>query len=545
MTSKIFRSTLIVAAIVLLGAVAIIMGVLYDYFDGVQIAQLQEELNLAATGTEQNGLAYLKSANSQLFRLTWISPDGTVLYDTRADETAMENHADREEIRKALLEHQGTATRYSSTLTEKTTYSARTLSDGSVLRISVSSATTMSLVLGMLPSLGLVVLIAIALSAFLSHRMARRIVQPLNGLDLEHPLENETYEELTPLLGRINEQHRQITSQMQALRRQADEFREITRNMSEGLVLLDKAGSILSINSAAKAFFSLEDSCIGRDFPALGSEIRQVLHKADGRTDTRIQRGDRDYQVELSRITSEDLVIGVVILTFDITEESHAEQTRREFSANVSHELKTPLQSIIGSAELLENGLVKQEDVPRFVGHIRQEASRLVSLVEDIIRLSQLDEGVELPTEEVDLSAMIAEIRQVLASAAEKKHITFRVTGPQITITGVRRLLYEILYNLCDNAIKYNVDGGSVEISTQPVEGHPSITVTDTGIGISAEHQSRVFERFYRVDKSHSKQSGGTGLGLSIVKHAAQYHDARIRIRSARDKGTAISILFP
>ena len=549
MSGKIFRSTVFVAIIVLVASIGIIMGVLYDYFDGVQVEQLQAELNLAATGTQQNGLDYLRQIDSDWFRLTWISPDGTVLYDTWADETNMENHLNREEIQKALLDTRATSTRYSSTLTEKTTYSATVLSDGSVLRISVSSATTTSLVFGMLHPFAVVLVIAIVLSAVLSHRMAKRIVEPINHLDLEHPLEAECYEEINPLLRRIQQQHTQIASQIQAMKRQADEFQEITRNMNEGLVLLDKNGHLLSINAAARRFFEVGDSDIGENFltgrtpPEVHAAIEKVL--SDGHSDLRMSRGDRDYQFELSRITSDGAVIGTVLLTFDITEQTKAEQTRREFSANVSHELKTPLQSIIGSAELLENGLVAPEDTPRFVGHIRTEAARLVTLVEDIIRLSQLDEGVELPTEEVELRALTEEILAVLGSSAESRGVTFRLRGAPLTVSGVRRLLYEIVYNLCDNAVKYNVEGGSVEITLDCREGHPCLTVADTGIGIPADQQARVFERFYRVDKSHSKQSGGTGLGLSIVKHAAQYHHARISMVSAPGKGTSITVSFP
>ena len=549
MASKIFRSTMFVAVIVLAASISIIMGVLYDYFDGVQVQQLQAELNLAAIGTEHNGSTYLENAASDWFRLTWISSDGTVLYDTWADQNAMENHADREEIRKALVENHGSATRYSATLTQKTTYAARVLADGSILRISASSATTMTLVLGMIPPFCVVLFIAMILSTFLSHRMALRIVQPLNRLDLENPLDNDSYEELSPLLLRIDQQHRQIAAQMQAIRRQADEFQKITRNMNEGLILLDHSGSLLSINPAAKRFFGLEDSAIGRNFLEMESrrEIHAAIDKAfaEGHSDLRLHQGDRDYQFELSRTASRDNTPGAVVLIFDITEQNSAEQTRREFSANVSHELKTPLQSIIGSAELLENGLVRPEDTPRFVGHIRQEASRLVVLVEDIIRLSQLDEGVELPSEEVDLPALIREVLPVLSSAARAKDVTFHVRAQDCRVVGVRRLLYEILYNLCDNAIKYNRPGGTVEVSAIREEGRTRLTVTDTGIGIPAEHQSRVFERFYRVDKSHSKQSGGTGLGLSIVKHAAQYHNARLTLTSTPGKGTSISVIFP
>lgn len=544
MTSKIFRSTLLVAAVVLLCSLGIIVGIAYDYFDAVQVSQLQDELSLAATGTEQQGLSYLKNVESTRFRITWVEADGTVIFDTRADEAAMENHADREEIREALQTGSGSSARYSATLTEKTVYEAVKLSDGTVLRISVSRATTATLVLGMLQPICVIILIAIVLSAVLSHRMASRIVEPLNRLDLEHPLENDTYEELAPLLGRINRQHLQISSQMRSLKRKTDEFAQITENMNEGLVLLDKNSLVLSINPAAKKIFETDSFCVGRDFLVVdrSTQMRNAVSEAflNGTAALQTGRNGRDYQFSIDRITSDGNVIGAVILAFDVTQSLDAERSRREFTANVSHELKTPLQSIMGSAELLENGLVKPEDTSRFVGHIRKEAQRLVNLVEDIIRLSQLDENVPLPTEEVELMALAEETAATLQGAGEAKKVSVRVTGEPCTVNGVRRLLYEIIYNLCDNAIKYNTDGGQVNIHV----ADKVLTVSDTGIGIPAEHQTRVFERFYRVDKSHSKASGGTGLGLSIVKHAVQYHNAGLELDSTPGKGTTITVTF-
>ena len=544
MTSKIFRATVLVAVAVLLCSLIIVMGVLYNHFSNLQIKQLKDELSLAVTGTQQHGYDFLNHIEVDRFRITWIDRDGTVLFDTHADQSSMENHADRQEFRQALETGTGSSVRTSATLTQHTFYEARRLSDGTVLRISASQESAWALMIDMFWPITLVVLVAIALSAFLARSMAKKIVEPLNTLDLEQPLKNDVYEEISPLLRRIHHQHRQITQQMETLRHKAQEFQQITDHMQEGLVLLSSEGKILSINPMAKQLFSAEDHCIGKSFLQLdrSSAMRDALNDAldKGRGFARINRGGREYQFDLSRIQSDGTVIGAVVLAFDITEQSSAEQLRREFSANVSHELKTPLQGIIGSAELLESGMVRQEDAQRFVGHIRKEAARLVCLIEDIIRLSQLDEGVALPTETVDLLALAAEVRSELVSRAEEKDVSIQLAGDGFSVQGVRRLLYEILYNLCDNAIKYNVPGGTICIQLQD----RCLTVRDTGIGIPAEHQPRVFERFYRVDKSHSKQSGGTGLGLSIVKHAAAYHKATLSLESEPGVGTAISLQF-
>ena len=544
MTKKIFRSTLLVAAVVLLSSLGIILGALYSYFTSLQVQQLKDELGIAAMGTEQYGGAFLEDVGNDRFRITWVASDGTVLFDSQVAAEEMGNHAGREEIFEALRDGTGSSARFSDTLMEKTFYEARLLSDGTVLRISASQTSVGGLVLGMFQPIGIVAVIATILSAVLAHRMSRKIVEPLNALDLEHPLENDTYDEIRPLLRRINQQHLQISAQLTTLKQKTDEFDQITGSMQEGLVLLDSEGTVLSINPTARRLFGEEETCVGRSFLTIdrSRRMRAAVNDAldHGRGTARAQRGGRDWQFELSRIESEGRVIGAVVLAFDVTEALNAERNRREFTANVSHELKTPLQSIMGSAELLENSLVKPEDTPRFLGHIRQEAARLLDLIEDIIRLSQLDEGVQLPAEEVDLVALSREVASVLQSAAEDKGVTVEITGENSHVTGARRLLYEIIYNLCDNAIKYNVPGGSVRIRA---EGSV-LTVSDTGIGIPPEHQSRVFERFYRVDKSHSKQSGGTGLGLSIVKHAVQYHNARLTLDSTPSKGTTITIEF-
>ena len=477
MTKKIFRSILTVGVAVLACSLLLVMGCFYSFYEGMQEHQLGDELRIAAAAVETNGSTYLEKIKSDRFRVTWIASDGTVLYDTQADAAQMENHLEREEVREALETGTGSSSRYSATLLQKTVYSASRLTDGTVLRLSASRATMGALLLGAFQPILLVVIVLLVLSSLLASRLAKRIVEPLNALDLEHPLENDAYEELSPLLRRIDRQRRQIDAQLAELRQKTDEFTQITAGMNEGLVLLDEKGAVL--------------------------------------------------------------------LAFDMTAQAFAERSRREFTANVSHELKTPLQGIIGSAELLENGMVKPEDMPRFVGHIRAEAQRLVTLIGDIIRLSELDEGGELPTETVDLLPLAQEAAENLRAAAEAKGVTVTVSGENAPVIGVRRLLYEIVYNLCDNAIKYNADGGSVDVRVGAENGSACLTVRDTGIGIPPEHQSRIFERFYRVDKSHSKASGGTGLGLSIVKHAVAYHHGTIALKSEVGKGTEIAVRFP
>ena len=549
MTRKIFSSTMLVAGIVLLAAAVIIIGVLYEYFGGVQTNELRDELGLAAVAVEADGTDYLEKLTAESCRLTWIAPDGTVIYDTRRDAESLENHAAREEVAEALTTGYGDSTRYSATLLQKTIYSARRLSDGGVLRISVSRQTAAVLALGIIQPILVVLLAALILSGVLARRVSRRIVEPLNTLDLDHPLKNDVYEELTPLLKRINAQHQEIEAQMRELRRRTDEFTQVTGSMKEGLVLLDERGTVLSINAAARELFGVAEDCVGADFLTVerSHDMSAAVEKAreSGHSELRMPRGGREYQFDISRIESGGETVGTVILAFDITEQEYAERNRREFTANVSHELKTPLQGIIGSAELIENGMVKPEDVPRFVGHIHTEAARLVTLIGDIIRLSQLDEGDEMPKERFDILAEAKSAVDSLAPAAAARNIMLSAEGESAEINGVRRLVYEIIYNLADNAIKYNKDGGSVRVTVEKCGGDAVLTVADTGIGIAPEHQSRIFERFYRVDKSHSKASGGTGLGLSIVKHAAAYHHAKIELESAEGEGTTIRVIFP
>lgn len=550
MTKKIFQSIIIVAATVLLASLTIILGVFYEYFGNIQKGQLTDELNLASVSVIKDGVDYLEQLQSDHYRLTWIDTDGTVLYDTETGNEKLENHKDRTEVKTAFEKGIGESTRYSATLMEKTRYYAKRLEDGTVLRISAKYATTGLLVLGILQPIIFIIIGALILSGVLASRLSKRIVEPLNNLDLERPLENETYEEISPLLNRINRQSGEISKQLRRLEEKTDEFNQITESMKEGLVLLDNKGIVLSINPAARNIFGSDtQGAVGHDFLRLDRSrtLSAAIEKTfeEGHSEIRVERMGREYQLDISRIESAGKVLGAVMLAFDITEQEYAERNRREFTANVSHELKTPLQGIIGSADLIETGMVKPEDMPRFIGHIRKEATRLVALIEDIIRLSQLDEGNELPCEKFDLMDIAEEVEQNLESAAGARDITLSLSGRNTIMHGVRRLMYEIVYNLCDNAIKYNLPGGKVEIMVDRKGEEAVLCVKDNGIGIAPEHQDRVFERFYRVDKSHSKSSGGTGLGLSIVKHAVQYHHGKLELKSEIRKGTEITVHFP
>ena len=525
MTKKIFRSIFLVAGIVLLASFLLVLGCLYNYFGTVQDAQMQDTLELTALALEQGGKPYLQKINSDRYRFTWLDADGTVLFDTPAPSGSH------------------------TTALEKTFSASRQLADGSELRISYAQANAGVLLVGMVQPIFAVLAAALILSAILAHRLSKRIVEPLNTLDLDHPLENNVYEELSPLLSRIHRQHRQIAAQVRDLAQKQSEFMQITGNLQEGLVLLDNRGFIVSMNPAAQRLFEADSHAAGSDFMTLdhSAGMNAAIHTAmeTGHSEMHATRFGRIYQFDVTRIETDGTALGAAILAFDITEQETAEQMRREFTANVSHELKTPLQGIIGSAELLENGMVQPDDVPRFVGHIRTEAQRLMTLIGDIIRLAQLDEGVELPFEPVELLSLAQEAADAVQKAAAEKQVTVSVEGSPVIVRGVRPLLYEVVQNLCDNAVKYNTAHGRVSVFVASDGSSALLTVSDTGIGIAPEHQSRIFERFYRVDKSHSKASGGTGLGLSIVKHAVQFHHGRITLESAPGKGTTIRVTLP
>ena len=544
MTKRIFRSIVIVATLVLFVCFGVTLGVLYSHYSDLQWQQLGNELTIAQNGLEQYGEDYLDALSKGNFRFTWIEKSGTVLHDTQTSYETMDNHADREEIKEAFAYGSGESQRYSDTVTTKMLYKAVKLQDGSVLRISTAQDSVLALLLEVLLPLVLIYVIAIAVSLMLARRMANRIVNPLNDLDLDDPLSCNTYDEISPLLHRIEKQNKQISAQVAQLKEKTDQFEQTTSSMSEGLVLLDSEGKILSINPAAARLFETSKACVGLDFlvvdrsQAMSGGVKQALAKQH--CDFRITKHGSEYQLGISPIVSGNRLLGAVVLAFDVTEQVNAQRNRQEFTANVSHELKTPLQSILNSAQLLQSGLVKPEDVQKFTGYICSETERLLQLINDIIRLSQLDESGEFPQESVNLYAVTSQVLQTLLPAADSRNITVELLGEHTVITGVRQLAYELIYNLCDNAIRYNKDGGKVTVTV----GKDSITVKDTGIGIPKEHQARIFERFYRVDKSHSRETGGTGLGLSIVKHAAQQLGAIIELESEPNIGTTVIVKF-
>ena len=550
MTKRIFRTVFVVAISIFIASAVLFMTVLYDYFSGIQQNQLRMQIDLASQGVEDEGLDYLKNLNIKDYRVTWIGTDGKVLYDSISEADEMENHFEREEVKEALSEGYGASSRYSSTLTQRYLYGAKRLPDGTVIRLSVTQNSLLILTLGMLQPIMIIFVIAIILSAFLASRLSKKIVKPLNELNLDKPLDNNGYDELSPLLRRIDTQQKEISRQSEELKQRQNELEVMTSAMSEGIILLNNRGTVLSINKAAAKLFGTDCFCIGEDIVSINRslELAQLLNKAkNGEHSERVvELGCGQYQMMASPVISNNIVSGIVLLILDVTEKEKAEQLRREFTANVSHELKTPLHTISGSAELLVNGMVKSEDIPIFLKRIYSEAQRMIQLVEDIIRLSHLDEGAEdMKWDMVDLYAVAEETINSLADEAESNGIKFELYGETVLINGIRQLLQEITYNLCDNAIKYNCRGGSVSVGVKNENEFAVLTITDTGIGIPAEHQERIFERFYRVDKSHSKEIGGTGLGLSIVKHAAKLHNAEIELHSIVNKGTEITIKFP
>ena len=549
MTKRIFRSICLAALGVFLSSAVLFMGVVYDYFSGVQHDQLRMQTQLAAQGAANEGSRYFEGLEVEGFRITWIGAKGEVLYDSASDSAEMENHMERDEIREAFAGGSGESSRYSVTLLERAIYCAERLPDGTVLRLSMAQNTPLTLFLGILQPVCIVFAVAVLLSLFLAFRLSRAIVKPLNELDLDQPLMNQEYEEIAPLLKRMSQQQRQIRKQREELRRRQSEFETVTTGMAEGIVLLNGNKVILSINPAALRLFGTDRSCEGKYILSVNRslQLQELLQKAgDGRhAEMVMELNGGTYQMAASPVFSEGLVSGVVLLMLDVTEKEKAEQLRREFTANVSHELKTPLHTISGSAELMAEGMVRNEDIPVFSRRIYAESQRMIRLVEDIIRLSHLDEGAgDMKWEEMDLHALAEENINVLMPEAKKRGIQVDLAGETVWVRGIRQLVSGIFYNLIDNAIKYNHREGSVRVTVEAERAGASVCVADTGIGIPAEHQERIFERFYRVDKSHSKEIGGTGLGLSIVKHAAKLHGAAIQVDSIVGEGTAIKIHF-
>ena len=550
MTKRIFRSICFVAIAVFLASLILIMGVLYSYFSGVQQRQLQMQLELAAQGVTNEETAYFSDLTVRDYRITWIDTDGTVLYDSDALSSDMENHLEREEIKEALATGYGESKRYSATLMDRSLYAAQRLEDGTVLRLSIAQSSILTLVLGMAQPISIVIVLAVVLSVVLAVRLSKSIVKPLNEIDLNHPLSNEGYDELAPLLRRIDGQQKQLRGQKIRLEQKQAELDTIIGSMSEGMVLLNERGKIVSINPAAMALLGASQNCVGTDMLTVSRnlDLHDILSLAlQGQSEVQtvgLETGQ--YQISASPIMSEEKVVGAALCFFDVTEKEKAEQMRREFTSNVSHELKTPLHSISGYAELLQNDMVKQEDIVPFAGKIYREAQRMTSLVEDILSLSHLDEGAEdMEWIEVDLYELAAKAIAGLEAEAKAAEVKMSLHGEYCSLHGVPQLLHSILYNLCDNAIKYNKNGGEVTVSVERQDADAVLTVSDTGIGIPAQEQARIFERFYRVDKSRSKEVGGTGLGLSIVKHAVLIHHGTIEVDSAVDEGTTITVRLP
>ena len=551
MTKRIFRSIVVSLLAVLLAAAALIVGVVYSYFTRVQHNQLRVETALAAHAVANEGLEYFEKLDGTMdCRITWIAKDGTVLYDNRSDSEAMVNHLAREEVLEALESGYGESIRYSDTLMQQYIYNAEQLPDGTILRLSSTRQSMLQLLVNNLWPILLIVITAAALSFGLANRLAREIVRPLNTLDLDAPLENHTYPEIRPLLQRLENQQEQLRQQSQELARHEKEFRTATKALPEGLVLLNSAGAILSINPAASGLLNVTQNCVGADFSVANRnpDIAALVETAftGKKAEKTICLGEGTYLAAARPVRTEEQLSGVVLLLLDLTQKQKAEILRREFTANVSHELKTPLHSISGYAELLKSGLVQPVDQSSFYEKIYTEAQRLIMLVEDILRLSRLDEGAsDMEWVSTDLYDNLTSTARELAGSAELAGVTLEVRGQSTMISGIPQLHSAILFNLLDNAIKYNHRGGRVTVVLENREDCAVLTVSDTGMGIPQVHQDRIFERFYRVDKSHSKEVGGTGLGLSIVKHALQILHAELTLGSIPEQGTTIKVTFP
>lgn len=553
MTRKIFQSIIAVVISVLLLSLALITGVLYNHFETTMLDQLRTTAQFAEQGVEQEGMAYFDSLHAQNCRVTWIAADGTVKYDNRSNPKTMENHADRQEVREAMENDSGTSVRRSSTLSEHTMYYAKRLSDGTILRLSMSQRSVLFLMGGMLSPLVFIFLAACLLAGVLSYRVSKKIVKPLSKIDLKHPEQVETYDELSPFLQRIAAQNREIDARMAEIRKQQQEFSMITENMSEGLFVVDRNYQILSYNKSAMQIFGMDPRQEHENLLAVNRSegFRNAVDSAlKGRhTQENLELDGRVYQIIANAVCQPDFaedMVGAVILVLDVTEKEAQEQYRREFTANVSHELKTPLTSISGFAEIMQDGFVKDEDVKVFAGRIYKEAQRLIRLVGDVIRISRLDEGgLPYQWEKLDLYSLTHDIFSTLHEAAEKQEVHMYMEGGSTVLDTVPTIMEEVLYNVCDNAVKYNRRGGEVFVRLKDGEDAVRVNVRDTGIGIPKEDQERIFERFYRVDKSHSKEIGGTGLGLSIVKHGVKTLNGRLWLNSEPGQGTEIIMEFP
>ncbi|MDE6672775.1 MAG: histidine kinase [Ruminococcus sp.] len=547
MGKKIFSSSVLVTLFVLISSIILIMGVLYDYFESQLINELKSKTMYISSAIEYSGIEYLDNIDNENERITLISTDGTVIADTVADTETLENHSGRDEVKQAIRNGSGTSSRYSDTLTEKIVYYAVKMKDGNILRVSARHYTVVVILLGLAQPILVIILIGVLMSMWLCRRVSAKLVEPINRLDLEFPENNETYEELTPLLEKIVRQRETIEKQLKNASQMREEFRLITENMSEGFLVIDSEMRILTHNSAVMKFLNISESenilSVNRTKhfrDMLECVLNGKRHEAETESDGKC------YRFIANPVFEENAVIGAVIVILDVTESVNREKLRREFTSNVSHELKTPLTSISGFAEIMKNGDIPAEMVTDFAGSIYDEAQRLTALVSDIMKISELDEKTVIyEKESVDIYNLSIEIAERLRSEADRRNVRINVTGETAEIISVRKILDEMIYNLCDNAIKYNKYNGTVDMTIGRTDNGVKITVRDTGIGIPVPHQSRIFERFYRVDKARSKAVGGTGLGLAIVKHGAIYHNAEISLKSVQDKGSEFTILFP
>lgn len=549
MTKKIFRAIFLSTMGIFLGTVLLILGYLFHYFSELQLEQLETQTSLIAQAVEQEGFRYLEQLDSKELRITWIAPDGGVLYDSEKAAKQLDNHGDREEVREAQELGSGRSIRQSDTLTQRLLYSAQRLADGTVLRLSLSQHTIWVLLGQLTPWMGLLFILSSLGSLFIARRISRKLLEPLEKLDLEKPFENDVYVELSPLLKRLEQHQTQLAEKERLLRQKREEFDTIISKMKEGMIIVDKRGHLVSYNGAAGQLLGLERSSIGQIIPAFSRHIglKEILEEGlNGQKAERVfELGERQSKVLIRPIWAEAEQTGAVILFFDVTEQYYLDKLRREFTATVSHELRTPLHILFGYSEMLQSGLASPENIQLFSEKIYQESKRMIQLVEDILQLAQLDEGGKIHKEVVDMASLIEQVLTGLQEKMKQKELSVTLKADSVYYKGNPTLLQSIIYNLCDNAIKYNKEKGQVTIELSQHQDTIALQVADTGLGIAAADKERIFERFYRADKSRSKQVGGTGLGLSIVKYALQVHGATIEVDSHLGQGTTMTVSFP
>lgn len=542
MLKRTFLYMLALIAMVLFSTIGLVMGAFYTYFEEIYLEELVNDAEYLSIGVERDGTDYLEQLNKDSLRITWIASDGRVLYDNHSDSQTMENHLDRPEVSEALQSQDGTSVRYSNTISQKTLYYAKRLKDGSVLRVSDNYISGSMLMLRYGKRIILVILIALICTGYMAYLLSKRLVKPINEIDLDNPKKGLPYEELAPLATKIENQNEQIHRQIEDLQRQQHEFEIITNNMREGLIFVNNQKEVIFYNHSALDLLGESDISSIQN-PIYQNALDEAL--AGNASEIILDVDATNVQLFANPVYREEVLTGAVVVLIDVTEKQQLNVMRQEFTANVTHELKTPLQSIIGCADLMANNLVKEEDRPRFQNMIKKEAQRLESLISDIISLSRVEEQKEIEKEPIDLHALCEDVLDSLSINAARKNISLHLEGDDITLRSNHSILYEIIYNLCDNAIRYNKEAGSVTVRLENQPSQAVIVVTDTGIGIPKEHQDRIFERFYRVDKSHSKQTGGTGLGLSIVKHSVQALKGSIDLKSEPGSGTQITVKIP